>query len=67
MTAVKVDGKEEDAPPPQVDFFADMVPEFKQPAQIRVRGPGTPPLSAGGAASRLSMDSVFNVVGLVLD
>lgn len=62
MTSIVVDKKDEGEtpPPPQIDFFADMVPEFKQPAQIRIRtsndSNGTQPPS-----SRFAVDTAFNV------
>ena len=60
MTSIKIDKKEEEEDgTPQIDFFADMVPEFKQPAQIRIRcNDGTPPPSAN---NRLGVDANFNV------
>lgn len=65
MTSVKVDKKkeepeeEEEAPP--VDFFADMVPQFKQPAQIRIRSTSSdvPPQTV--SSSRLAVDTNFDV------
>ena len=63
MTSVKVDKKNEEAEeePPQVDFFADMVPEFKQPAQIRIRSTSNdiPPQTT--TSSRLALDTNFDV------
>ena len=61
MTSIKIDKKqdEEEEDVPQVDFFADMVPEFKHPPQIRIRcnDGGTPPLTGG----RLGVDTNYNV------
>ena len=58
-----MDKKNEEAEeePPQVDFFADMVPEFKQPAQIRIRSTSNdiPPQTT--TSSRLALDTNFDV------
>ena len=63
MTSVKIDKKneepEEEAPP--VDFFADMVPEFKQPAQIRIRSTSTDVIPQTNTSSRLAVDTNFDV------
>ena len=69
MTSVKIDKKneepeEEEAPP--VDFFADMVPEFKQPAQIRIRSTSTDVIPQTTASSRLAVDTNFDVSLLLI-
>jgi hypothetical protein len=63
MTSVKVDKKNEETEEeaPQVDFFADMVPEFKQPAQIRIRSTSNDTVPPTTATSRLALDTNFDV------
>ena len=62
MTGVQIDKKNEETEeePPQVDFFADMVPEFKQPAQIRIRSTSND-VAPQTSSSRLTVDTSFDV------
>ena len=62
MTSVVVDKQEEPKQQPEVDFFADMVPEFKQPTQIRIRSnnDNSPPV----IHSRLNADANLLMVRL---
>lgn len=63
MTGVQIDKKNEETEeePPQVDFFADMVPEFKQPAQIRIRSTSNDVAPQTSSSSRLTVDTSFDV------
>lgn len=60
MTSIVVDKKQDilvpDVAPPEQDFFADMIPKFKQPTQIRLQS-----APAAKLTSRLAVDNSFGM------
>jgi len=60
MTSIVVDKKQDNIQPdvvqPEQDFFADMIPKFKQPQQIRLQS-----APAAKLTSRLAVDNSFGM------